>query len=236
MIKKARYWLKNDIEKDKSTTLLAEVVVFILLWKGLCFLYFTQSLHGLYKYYMESSSIITIGCLTCLVIIFLILFIITSFCVAELIYRARARLACSKIGKSQEGWILIESLVGIVILSTAVVALVLGFTQATKGTTESTNRTQATYLAQQALEDLKAQDGDSTIDTTRVSSSVVIPPTNGIVYTVTADPLPVSAITSDTKQLGVYLKPYQVTVSWVDSTGGNASKNVKLVGYFYVNP
>lgn len=113
-----------------------------------------------------------------------------------------------------------------VIVSVAVVAILLAFTQATKGTITSTNYTEATYLAQQALELLKAQDGKKVIDTT-----VVVSPVGK--YSVVPAPLTVSAISGATDNLDRYLKPYQVTVSWSDATG---NKSVKMVGYCYVNP
>lgn len=138
-----------------------------------------------------------------------------------------------KLIKSEKGWILIDSIAGMIILSTAVIALLLAFTQATKGTIASTNRTQATYLAQQTLENLKAQDGKSIIYET-----VALPADKDTVnkYTIVISTPPVSAITADANQLSKYLKPYQVTVTWSDTSGGPANKNVTMVGYCYVNP
>jgi len=180
---------------------------------------------------VESSSIPIVAISIFLSAIFLLLFIITFFCAGELIHRTKKQIAHNKLLKSPKGWILVDSLIGIVILSTAVIALLAAFTQATKGTVASTNRTQATYLAQQALENLKAQDGKSVIDTTIVPQ---VPPLDK--YTIVIDTPPVDAITSDTDQLGTYLKPYRVTVSWSDTSGGPAGKNVTIVGYCYVNP
>lgn len=130
--------------------------------------------------------------------------------------------------KSQKGWILVDSLVGMIFLSTAVIALLFAFTQATKGTIVSTNRTQATYLAQQALENLKSQDGQSTI----TPQPAV---TKGIFHISSPVPITVPDIAADAN-LSTYLKPYQVTVSWSDSSGGSTSKNVTMVGYYYVVP
>jgi len=131
--------------------------------------------------------------------------------------------------KSQKGWILVDSLVGMIFLSTAVIALLFAFTQATKGTIASTNRTQATYLAQQALEDLKSQDGESTI-----TPQSAVP--NGIFHISSPSLITIPEIENDVDHLSTYLKPYQVTVSWSDSSGGPTNKKVTMVGYYYVIP
>lgn len=153
---------------------------------------------------------------------------ITIFSLAEFVYRIKQSKSTQNDQlKSEKGWILIDSILGIFILSTAVIALLLAFTQSTKGSVTSTNRTQATYLAQQTLENLKLQDGSKTIDTTVVPSSDK--------YTIVIDTPAVSAITN-ALDLNIYLKPYRVTVSWSDTVGGPATKNVQMVRYCYVNP
>ena len=150
-----------------------------------------------------------------------------SYSIEKVIHRIRKQIVYNNLFTSQKGWILIDSVIGMVILSIAIIALVVTFTQATKGTTASANRIQATYLAQQTLEKLKAQDGNSTIDPT------VISPVGK--YTIVSEKLTVAAITTDPNQLSKYLVPYQVTVSWSDTSGGT-SNNVQMVGYCYVNP
>lgn len=144
----------------------------------------------------------------------------------------RKRWLAINILTSQRGWILLESLIGVVILSVAILALLLSFAQTTKGTAASTNRTQATYLAQQALDKLKAQDGNPSID----SSVSVIPPSNGI-FTIAISTPSVSVISADanTDKLSNYLKPYQVQVSWVEQPSG-VSNMVTMTGYGYVTP
>lgn len=228
MIQKSYFYLKNNIEKEKVRLLIGEVFIFILLWSGFCLLYLTQPLNDIYSYYIESSPFIIGAIAIFLSTIFLLLFIISSFCAGEIISRTRKQIEKNKLTKSQEGWILVDSLLGVIILSTAVIALLLAFTQTTKGTVASTNRTQATYLAQQALENLKAQDGGTQI------IPPVIPPVDK--YTIVIDSPPVSAITSDTNSLRTYLKPYRVTVSWSDISGGPVNKSIQMAGYYYVNP
>ena len=163
-----------------------------------------------------------------ILMITIFLCIMNSSYIGEVIHRAKKQIAYNNLLQSQKGWILIDSVIGMVILSIAIIALVLTFTQATKGTTASTNRTQATYLAQQTLENLKAQDGNSAIDTT------VISPVGK--YTIVISTPAVAAITADPNQLSQYLIPYQVTVSWSDTSGGASNQNIQMVGYCYVNP
>ena len=129
---------------------------------------------------------------------------------------------------SREGWVLVESLIGVTILSVAIVALLLTFTQATRGTTAASNRTRATYMAQQVLDRLKAQDGGETINT-----AVFTTPTDG--FDIAVIPATVSVIANDTatKKLSDYLKPYQVTVGWTEANGRNT---VTMIAYCYVNP
>lgn len=127
--------------------------------------------------------------------------------------------------KSEKGWILIDSLLGMVILSTAIIALLLTFTQATKGSIVSTNRTQATYLAQQTLENLKLQDGNEKIDMPATLTAGK--------YIITIEPLAVSAITK-ASDLATHLKPYCVTVKLADTSGPSPTEIVQMVGYGYV--
>ena len=127
--------------------------------------------------------------------------------------------------KQRNGWILLESLAGATILSLAIVALLLTFILATKGTAASANRTKATYLAQQALDKLKAQDGGTTITMPAAS-------TEGI-YTITPSfqSLPSGV---DTNNLSTYLRPCQVTVKWTESNGNE--NTVTMMEYCYAFP
>lgn len=229
MIKKAYFYLKNDIEQEKTLILITEVLTFIAFWSILCFINFVFPLYDIYNYYMETVPGIMIGASLLFSLVFLGCFILSSFCAGEIIHTVREKVTHNDLMKSEKGWILVDSLVGMVVLSTAVIALLLAFTQATKGTVASMNRTQATYLAQQTLERFKAQDGLSIIDST------VISPVDNKYYIKVTTPS-VSAIETGTEDLKRYLIPYQVTVSWSDISGGPANKSIKMVGYCYVNP
>ena len=227
MIKKAYFYLKNDNEQEKTLIFITENFTFIAFWSILCFIKFMLPLDDIYNYYMETVLGIMIGASLLFSLVFLGCFILSSFCAGEIIHRVREKVTHNDLMKSEKGWILVDSLVGMVVLSTAVIALLLAFTQATKGTVASMNRTQATYLAQQTLENLKAQDGNSIIKTEDSSVGK---------YTIVVDTPSVSSIETGTEDLKRYLIPYQVTVSWSDISGGPANKSIKMVGYCYVNP
>lgn len=225
LVKKIYLYLKKDIEKRNNLFLIIEVIFFILLWSEFCFI---QSIDEVLLSFIEYNKTITAGILLFFIAIFLFLFIITAFCSGEIIHRANKEIKYNNLLKVQKGWVLVESLVGIVILSTAIIALLLAFSQATKGTTASTNRTQATYLAQQTLENLKSQDGGSIINN---------PPNYSVgIFHVSVTNLDVSVIKEDLNSLSHFLQPRLVTVTWSDTSGGLASKNIKMVGYYYVNP
>lgn len=225
VLSKIYLYVKKDIEAEKTFLLLAEASAFLLVWSVACILHLIMPLSAIYSRVATTSLFAANVVFVLSVIVFAAFFIISAFSVAELIHRAKVR---NGLLKSKGGWILIESMTGILILSVALLALLLTFTQATKGTSASTNRTQATYLAQQALEKLKAQDGNVAIDT-----SVITTPKDG--FNIAISVPAVTAITSDVsaKKLGDYLKPYQVTVSWTEN--GNAN-NVIMIGYCYVSP
>ena len=63
---------------------------------------------------------------------------------------------------NNRGWILVDAMFGIVIISFVVLAMMASYIQTTKSTSYSDKATQATYLAQQGLESLKKYDGGIT--------------------------------------------------------------------------
>lgn len=124
--------------------------------------------------------------------------------------------------QSKKGFVLLDALIGVTILSIAICAMALMYMQTTKTIANSAGRTKATYLAQQTLDLLKAQDGNQTI-TDPVHDSA-----DG--YTVEIKTLSVSAIAADAV-IKTYLIPKQVTVTWTESGQQNS---VKMIGYNYV--
>jgi type II secretory pathway pseudopilin PulG len=220
VLKKLYLFLKNDVEHRKALYLLAHIILFTAIWVEINI--FIISIPLSEPYFLVDFPIFLPAAYILGSFLLFMLFILSAFCMAELIHRARYVI------KSRKGWILIDSIIGVTILSIAIVAMLLMFTQSTKGTANATNLTKATYLAQQAMNKLKIQDGSTSIDT-----SVITTPING--YAITVSTPTVSVISSDTntKPLSNYLKPYQITVSWTESSG---QKKLTMFGYCYVNP
>ena len=126
------------------------------------------------------------------------------------------------IRQTQKGFVLLDSLIGVTILSIAICAMALMYMHTTKTIANSAGRTKATYLAQQTLDLLKAQDGSQTLTDPIHDSS------DG--YTVEIATPSVSAISPDST-IKAYLIPKQVTVTWTENGQQNS---VKMIGYNYV--
>jgi Tfp pilus assembly protein PilV len=67
-----------------------------------------------------------------------------------------------RASNAEQGFGMIELLVATVLLGIAIVGMMLGFAYASAGTRENRGRIQAAMLAQEALENLKQNDGVST--------------------------------------------------------------------------
>lgn len=126
------------------------------------------------------------------------------------------------IRQAQKGFVLLDSLIGVTILSIAICAMALMYMQTTKTIANSAGRTKATYLAQQTLDLLKAQDGNQTL------TDPIHDAADG--YTVEIATPSVSAISADST-IKTYLVPKQVTVTWIENGQQNS---IKMIGYNYV--
>jgi len=123
----------------------------------------------------------------------------------------------------QQGWILVDSIVGTVIVTTALVALVLMYTQASKSSSFNRIYNNAIYLAQQNLEDIKQYENTPTIKS--LPSSVTTPPNatmDGVEYMVRINPLVIAAPLDN-----IYV--YQATVSWPAT---NPVSSIQVVAYY----
>ena len=124
-----------------------------------------------------------------------------------------------------KGWILVDLLIGTIILSVGLVALMGAFTQAGKSTVNSRNRLQAVSIAQQQLENLKKYSSSADLPTTTGTTT-----TNGI-YTVQLQRLTIPALASVPK-----LIPVQVTLTWQEQGGaGPVTQTVQIVEYILTN-
>jgi len=141
----------------------------------------------------------------------------------------------SSIRDKQGGWVFIDSLIGIVIVATALTALMFMYTQATKTTMTGKTVNNAIYVAQRHLEDIKQYDGTATI--TALPTSVTDPPlptnVDGIDYTVKIRLIPDAEIS---ETLNSKLYPYEATVSWTDNSASpSASRSIKVTSYYFSN-
>ena len=120
---------------------------------------------------------------------------------------------------TRSGWVLVDSLLAMLILTIALLAIALTHTYTTKTSMFSDHTAQATYIAQQELEKLK-RDYDATTtqpDVNRCSS------TNGK-FTVKCNIVTGVAPFND-----LNLIPVSATVSWSDPT----PNSVTVVTYYF---
>ena len=131
----------------------------------------------------------------------------------------------NKFFSQNQGWILMDILIGTVILAVGLAGLMAVFSQAGKSTMGSRNRLQAVSIAQQKLEDLKRYSNSADLPTATGTTA-----TSGI-YTVELKRLSMSALSSVPK-----LIPVQVTLTWQEPGGaGSITQTVQIVEYILTN-
>lgn len=123
---------------------------------------------------------------------------------------------------SQSGFGLIDALIGL-----ALIGLVLVFYLGTLGnsssmTRQTLQRTQALYLAQQIVEELKVNDG-RTVVSAQWTPSMDQKTINGTNYVISVTDA------AGVAGLETYLKAKRITVSW-----NNDSDSVSLLSYYYL--
>jgi len=131
---------------------------------------------------------------------------------------------------NQQGFILIDSLVGMVVLSIALLALMALFIQTTKGTVATDNQTKATYIANEQLSRLKVYDGQqkdrsSALWTTHPILAQDV--NHGTIFTVTTSVVPVAEVPAD---LHADTIPVRATVSWNEPIG---ARQLQVITYYY---
>lgn len=130
---------------------------------------------------------------------------------------------------------MLDILIGIAVLSVALVGIAFAYRQSTVTTVSARNYNQATYYAQQALEMLKIHDGKTVAtvpDTTWNKPYNVVSATGLLpVFSVETKLLTVTEV----QTLSTNLKPVQATVKWLESGGsGDTERTVSIVGYYYL--
>lgn len=125
-----------------------------------------------------------------------------------------------RILNNQKGFVFVDALIGMVILAVALTALALAYRQASITTVAARDYNNAVFLAQQAAEMLKENDGKTaaTADWAQADKTTTI---NNVEYTV--------ATTRGTVLNS--LQPVTITVSWLNHPNG-----VSITNYYYLNP
>ncbi|WP_378956353.1 hypothetical protein [Pelosinus sp. sgz500959] len=132
----------------------------------------------------------------------------------------------------QKGFILIDSLVGMVVLSMALLGLAAIFMQSTKGTVATDNQNKAAYIANEQLSRLKVHDGqkqdrNSTVWATTKTVSQSNGTSNGMTFTVITEVVPAEDVPAD---LHADTIPVRATVNWSEPTG---TKQLEFITYYY---
>jgi type II secretory pathway pseudopilin PulG len=142
--------------------------------------------------------------------------------------------------KSSAGFALVDIIIGIAILSVALVGIAFAWRQSTVTTISARNYNQATYYAQQALEILKVNDGRTSATlavpwaaTTNIAQSGVMPAFTVATAVLTAGEAPeYDALSADTRAKTV---PVRATVTWQESGGASvANRTLTVVSYYYL--
>lgn len=137
---------------------------------------------------------------------------------------------------NEKGWILIDSILGIVILAVAIMAISTGYQQALATTSAAHERNNAIYLAQQVLEELRVNDGLKAFNSSVVS---VVTPTriDGIDYNLSIDTSSngYSDIQNQIESGKLLIQPVHVMVTWVESKS-KQQRSVDLTTYYYLSP
>jgi len=135
------------------------------------------------------------------------------------------------ICKNQQGFILVDSLIGMVVLSVALLSLAALFIQTTKGTIATDNQTKATYIANEQLSKLKVNDGlkkdRGNPDWVIVPKTLLAEGNHGTIFTVQTSVVPATEVPADLHPDTI---PVKATVSWNEPTG---PRQLQMITYYY---
>ena len=130
--------------------------------------------------------------------------------------------------ENQSGWVLAEALIGMTVLIVGLMAIMIANIQTTKTAKFSDNTAQATYIAQQKIEELKkTYDITSTpVDEAALTTCSTV---SGIFTAECTSP----AVTAPVS--GLNLVPVSVKVKWTDSSSTKENNVTLTTYYFYKN-
>lgn len=139
-------------------------------------------------------------------------------------------------GRNKAGFALLDVLLGIAIISIALVGIAFAWRQSTVTTVSARNYNQATYYAQQALEQLKVSDGAA--NAVWVTNVVVAAAGAMPAFTINTAVLAAGdAPEYDSLEATVRarLVPVRATVTWRELSGAAAiDRTVTAVTYYYL--
>ena len=141
-----------------------------------------------------------------------------------------------RVLNKRKGFALLDVLLGTAIITIALLGIAYAYRQSTVTTISARYYNQATYYAQQALEQLKVNDGKTSATwatNISVAASGAMP-----AFTITTSVLATGdAPEYDGLSQGVRdkLVPVRATVTWQETSGGaNANRSVVIVSYYYL--
>ena len=138
--------------------------------------------------------------------------------------------------KNKAGFALIDILVGVAIISIALLGIAYAWRQSTVTTVSARNYNQATYYAQQALEQLKVNDGAANavwVTNVAVAAAGAMPAFTIRTAALAAGDAPeYDALDA---AIRARLIPVRATVTWREQSGGAAiDRTVTAVTYYYL--
>ncbi|VBB08136.1 Hypothetical protein LUCI_3401 [Lucifera butyrica] len=123
--------------------------------------------------------------------------------------------------KSQKGFLLIDVLIAMVILGSAIMAMSYAYAQYVKEAAAAKNYNQAVYLAKSLLEDMKQYDGKSAIPLANYPTHQNKFNNNDTTFTV------YQPVETD---INSKLAAIKVKVTWNEA---NSQRQIEIVGYYY---
>jgi len=146
-----------------------------------------------------------------------------------------------KVLNKRNGFALLDVLLGTAIITIALLGIAFAYRQSTVTTVAARNYNQATYYAQQALEQLKVHDGKTAASvpvTTWATNANIVKSGAMPAFTLTTAVLAAGdAPEYDGLSQGVRDKliPVRATVTWQETSGGgNTNRSVVVIGYYYL--
>ena len=157
----------------------------------------------------------------------------------SLLYAMNHRFQChalraemNKLANSHHGWILVDSLIGVTIVVTALLAIMVLYLQITSSTVAAKDYQNATYIAQQQLDNLRQYDGTVTLNACPAIASPADQTVENVSYKIAFS---ARANITFTEPLSAKVCPYQVSVSWDDPKKPGTPRSIQVVNYYYSN-